>query len=78
LQAVDAGHIETTPLDAHGQQENVAGNLRAIGQLEEAVRAFGANADSFLRSENFNAEAPRLGNGTPGQIVSTQSGRKPR
>src|SRR5580704_4974177 len=73
LQTLDAGNIECPPLHSHSEEKRVAGNLEAVGELEETVRTFRAEADGFLRSKNLHAESASLGHGAASEIVAAES-----
>src|SRR5580704_13280719 len=45
LKAIDAGNVKSSPLNAHREEESVAGNLRAIGKFDEAIGTVDAQAD---------------------------------
>src|SRR5277367_2066985 len=60
LKAIDAGNVKRSPLNAHREEESVAGNLRAIGEFDEAIGSVNAQADHVLRRENFDTETPGL------------------
>ncbi len=63
LQTVNAGHIESAPLNTHGEEQGVAGNFGAVGELDEAIGTVHAEADDILRRKNFDAEAAGLRDG---------------
>src|SRR5712692_10515543 len=76
LQALNSGHVERAPLYTHGQQQRVAGNLRAVREFEVAVRAIDANAHGFLGREDLHIKAPCLRHRTTRQIAAAQPRRE--
>ena len=66
LQVVNPRNVQGPPLNAHGQEKSVTGDLRTIGEFQKPVRALNTNADGFLRRDNLHAEAPGLRNGAAG------------
>ena len=68
LKAFDAGDVERAPLNAHGQEQSVAGNFEAIGEFDVAIGTVDAQADDVLRRKNFDVETPRLRHGTARQV----------
>ena len=75
LQPVDTGSGEATPLDAGRDHQRVTRNLISIRQLNDSVRAFGTDADRFLR-QDLDPETLRLHDGAPGKIGAAETGRK--
>ncbi len=73
LEAIDAGNIQRAPLNAHRQEQSVAGNFGAIGEFDEAIGAVDAKADHILRRENFDAEAAGLRHGAESQVGAGES-----
>src|SRR5579864_5916868 len=65
LQTLDSRDVERTPLYTHGEEQRVAGNLRAVREFQMAVRAIDANADGLLGRKNLDIKAPRLRHGAP-------------
>ena len=47
-----------------------------VGQFDDPVRAFLADADGLLRREDLRAEAPCLGDTAARQISAAQAGRE--
>ncbi len=70
-------NVQGSPLNAHRQQQRVAGNLRTVGKLQKPIRALRAETHRFLWREDLHTEAPRLRDGTPRQVQASESGRKP-
>src|SRR6266436_1534491 len=68
LEAVDAGNIKAAPLNTHCQEQSVAGDFCAIGELDEAIRAVDAEAHNVLWRENFNPKTAGLHDGAKGQV----------
>src|SRR5580692_3515589 len=68
LKAIDAGHVQCAPLNAHREKQSVAGNFGAIGELDEAIGAVDAQANYVLGGQNFDAEAAGLRDGAESQI----------
>src|SRR5690242_19863557 len=76
LEAINARHVECPPLNAHGEEKDVTGDFRAIGEFQVAIRAIDSNASSFLRSKNLHSKTLRLRDGAPGEVAASESGRK--
>src|SRR5208282_3690384 len=72
-EAVDAGDVKSAPLNAHGQEQSVAGDFGAIGKFYEAIGAIDVEADNVLRRKNFNAKTAGLGDGPEGQVGAGKS-----
>src|SRR5260370_37078326 len=72
----DARKLQGPPLNAHGQQQGVARNLGTVGKPQIPVGALRAETDRLLWRKNLHAEAPRLRNGTPREIIAAEPGRK--
>ncbi len=76
LQAIDSRGFQAPPLHSGGDHQGVAGNLVAVRHLDDAVGTLGANSHSFLRRQNFHAEALRLHHRSPRQIAAAEPGRE--
>src|SRR5439155_12990248 len=76
LQALDPGHRQRPPLNAHRQKKRMTGNLKPLRQFQEAIRTLRPKDDVFLRSENFHSKSPGLGHGAAGEIGAAEPGRK--
>ena len=76
LQPVYSRSFESTPLHPSRDHQRVARDLVPIHQLDDPVRTFCSDADSFLRRQDFHSETLGLEHGTPGQIAATEAGGK--
>src|SRR5207253_7685583 len=76
LQPVYARSIESTPLYPSRNHQSVTRDLVPIHQLDDSVRSFCSDANSFLRRQDFHPETLGLYDGTPGQIAATEAGWK--
>src|SRR5690242_10339280 len=56
LEAVDAGNVESAPLNAHGEKKDVTGDFGAVREFQVAIGAFCAKAGGFLRGKNLHAK----------------------
>ena len=76
LQLVDAGNIQRAPLHAHRQQQGVTRNLESVAQLYVAIRSIDANADRFLRRQEFRrrSAAPAPPRAAPDRRPSSPEG----
>ena len=72
LQFIDSRSIQPPPLQSACDHQCVAGDLTAVAQLDDAIRAFGAHANHLLRRKNFHSKTLRLGYRSPGQIVTAE------
>ena len=76
LEAINAGHAESPPLNAHGQEKDMTGDFRAVGEFQVAIRAVDANAGDFLWSKNLDTKTLCLRHGAAGEVAASESGRK--
>src|SRR5580698_799515 len=76
LQAIDSRSFKPPPLDSACDHQRVTGNLAFIRQLNDAIRPFRPNTDSFLWRKNLHSETLRLDYCASGEIASAESGRK--
>src|SRR5271166_6318437 len=74
LEAFDAGDVQAAPLNAHGEEQGVAGDFGAIGELDETVRSVDAQAHDVLRRKDFDTETAGLCDSAEGQVSARQSG----
>ena len=76
LEAINAGHAESPPLNAHGEEKDMTGDFRAVGEFQVAIRAVDANAGDFLWSKNLDTKTLCLRHGAAGEVAASESGRK--
>src|SRR5580658_10776316 len=68
LEAIDARDVKRAPLNAHREEQSVAGDFGAIGEFDEAIGAVDAEADDILGRENFDTKAAGLRDGAESQV----------
>src|SRR6266581_1421009 len=71
-----ASHLELPERDAGGNEQRPAAHLPSVREFQHAARTFDPNPADLLRCEDLHPKAPRLGDSTPGEIVSTKAHRK--
>ena len=71
-EAVGAGDVEHAVGDAGGDEADVAGDLAAVGHLDDVVAVLGADAGDAL-GEELGAEAVGLEEGALGELVAAEA-----
>lgn len=71
-----AGYLQLPVGNAAGDHQRQAADLRAIGQPDELVGTFDAQANHRTGEDDFRAESPRLGQRAPGQLGAAHAGGK--
>ena len=72
-----AGDAEPAVVDAGGDEADAAGDLAAVGHLDDVVAVVGADGGDAL-GEELGAEALGLDVGALGELVAGEAFRKPR
>ena len=64
--------LKLAPLHSGRDHQGVAGDFVSVRQLDDSVRAFRADANRFLRRQNFHSKTLGLHHRAPRQIVAAE------